>query len=171
MLEWIPAFFEKVTAFVPRFEKVTPTERLVKWSRCGEATLHGPGIVWHWPLLTEVERCDVRWKSLTTHVQTVTLNDGTPVSARTMTRWKPTDVLHAVTSEEDHSETVAETAQSVLVDVLAACNAETVQKSLALNAALTLQMKKELRDIGVSVKKSKFTELCITPAFRIVNDG
>jgi len=171
MLEWIPAFFDKATAFCPRFAKVPPTDRMVKWSRCKQGTLHGPGIVWYWPLVTDVQPIDVRWKSLVTCVQTITLADGTTVSARTLTRWKPKDALKCVIEEEDFADTVAETAQSVLVDVLGPIHREHLQKGSALNATLTMAMREELVDIGVDVKKCKFTELCVSPAFRLINDA
>lgn len=164
-------FFGKVTAFLPRYHKVPPTSRLVKWQKCKEGTLHGPGLVWHWPLVTEVEEIDVRWKSLVTHVQTVTLADGVTVSARTLTRWKPCDPLKCVTEEEDYEDTVGEAAQSVLVDVLSPCTSDMLKTSGALNVALSLAMQEEMRGIGVQVKKCKFTELCVSPAFRLINDA
>lgn len=171
MVEWLSAFLERITAWCPKFYKVPPTHRLVKWSSCQEGTLHGPGIIWYWPIVTDVEEVDIRWKSLLTHVQTVTLIDGTTVSARTLTRWKPEKPLDCVTNEEDYADTVAETAQSILVDVLSTCNCDMLKSSKALNVALTLAMQEEMRDIGVKVKKCKFTELCISPAFRLINDA
>lgn len=171
MMYWLSTLFEKGTAWCPRFEKITPTDRLIKWSRCREGTIHGPGIIWYWPLVSEVERCDIRWKSMMTSVQTITIADGTPVSARTLTRWRPEDPLHCVTSEEDYADTVAETAQSVLVSVLGSCTTDTIKHCEALNLALTIEMREVLSEIGVGVKAAKFTELCVSPAFRIINDG
>jgi regulator of protease activity HflC (stomatin/prohibitin superfamily) len=171
MLEWLSMFFRKLTAWCPQFHKVPPTHRIVKWQKCRKGTLHGPGIVWYWPLVTEVEVIDIRWKSLVTHVQTVTLADGVSVSARTLTRWKPSDALKCVTEEEDYEDTVGEAAQSVLVDVLSPCTYDMLKQSNALNVALSLAMQEELRVIGVQVKKCKFTELCSSPAFRLINDG
>ena len=170
MLEILTTIFQTLTAWCPRWKLVPPTERLVKWSNCQEATLHGPGRIWHWPLVTETEVCDIRWKSLLTCVQTVTLKDGTTVSARTLTRWRPSDILLAITHEEDYADTVAETAQSVLVDVLSTCNRDMIKETKSLNVALTLEMQGEMKDIGISIKKCKFTELCIAPAFRLIND-
>lgn len=171
MLEWLSMFFGKITAWCPQFQKIPPTTRLVKWRKCREGTLHGPGVIWYWPLVTEVQEIDVRWKSLLTHVQTITLADGVTVSARTLTRWKPSDPLKCVTQEEDYEDTVGEAAQSVLVDVLSPCTFDMLKQSKALNVALTLAMQEELRDIGVQVKKCKFTELCSSPAFRLINDA
>lgn len=171
MLDWIPAFADKITAIVPRFAKVAPTDRMVKWSRCGDATIHGPGLVWYWPLVTEVQQTDIRWQSMVTSVQTVTLSDGTSVSARTLTRWKPADLLTAINSEADYSDTVAETAQAVLVNVLSSVDRSFLQQTKSLSVALTLELQSELRDLGIRVQKSTFTELCISPAFRIINDA
>lgn len=171
MLEWIPAFFEKSTAFVPRFAKVPPTERLVKWSRCQEATLHGPGIIWHWPLITEVEHVDVRWRSCLMHVQSTTMADGTSVSARALTRWRTRDVLQCIVENEDVADLVAELSQTCVVDVLAPLSRLQLQSVTALNAALTMENRVQLGECGVEVQLCKFTELVVSPAFRIINDS
>lgn len=171
MPEWLSAIINGLTAWCPRFIKIPPTHRLVKWSNCKPGTLHGPGRIWYWPLVTEIVDVDLRWKSLVTHVQTITLTDGTSVSARTLTRWKPSDALAVVTGEEDYADTVGESAQSVLVDVLSGCDTAMLKQSKALSVALTLSMQEEMRAIGVEVQKCKFTELCNSPAFRIINDG
>lgn len=170
MPEWLSAVVDAMTSWCPRFAKIPPTFRLVKWSACRKGTLHGPGLVWYWPIITETLAVDVRWKSMTTHVQTVTLLDGVTVSARTLTRWRPDDVLSVAVNEEDYTDTVAETAQSVLVDVLCSCDSTMLKQGAVLNGILTLAMKDELRDIGVEVQKCKFTELCSSPAFRLIND-
>lgn len=169
MLNWLATFADSATAWCPRFERVPPTYRMVKWSRCQEATLHGPGIVWYWPLVTEKQDVDVRWKSLVTCVQTVTLADNAAVTARTMTRWRPEDVIKVVSSEEDYEDTVGETATSILVDVLTSCNRDMISQTGALNVALTLAMQEEMREIGIQIQKCKFTELVVTPAFRLIN--
>lgn len=171
MLEWLSSIINGLTAWCPRFCKVPPTFRMVKWSKCREATLHGPGLVWYWPLVTETMMVDLRWESLVTHVQTITLADGTSVSARTLTRWKVEDPVHCATQEKDYADTVGDAAQSILVDVLSPCGHDMMIQARALNVALTLAMQEELREVGVRVKKCKFTELCVSPALRIINDG
>lgn len=169
MLSWLSQFTDSITSWCPRFERIPPTFRMVKWSRCQEATLHGPGIVWYWPLVTEKVDVDIRWKSLMTCVQTVTLADGSTVTARTMTRWRPADVLLVVNSEEDYNDTVAETATSVLVDVLTSCTKDMLSQSNVLNATLTLAMQQELGELGIQVQKCKFTELVASRAYRLIN--
>lgn len=171
MFDWLPMFFDRATSVVPRFYKCPPTERLIKWSRCQDATCHGPGIVWYWPLVTETMPCDIRWQSLVTSVQTVTLSDGASVSARTLTRWRPGDLLTAVESEADYADTVADTAQSVLVSVLGSVDQSFIRSSTALCTALTLDMQAQMREIGIEVKRCTFTELCLSPAFRLINDA
>lgn len=171
MLEWIPAFFEKATAFVPRFEKVPPTYRMVKWSGCREATLHGPGRIWYWPLITEHETCDIRFNSTVTCVQAVTMADGTTVSARTLTRWRVKDVVNAVQTNADYNDAVPESAQGVLVDVLGCMTKDQLRHVAALSTSLTMSVRDELEPMGIEVEKCKFTELCVSPAFRIINDA
>lgn len=171
MLEWIPAFFEKATAWCPRFQKVPPTFRFVKWSNCGEGTVHGPGLVWYWPLVTETEDVDVRWQSTVTHVQSLTMADGCPVSARCLTVWRVDDALTAIGENTDYSDRAAEISQSCVVDVLGKASTEMLRDVMMLNMMVTVAIREELEPMGLEVEKSKFTELVAAPAFRIINDG
>ena len=171
MLELFSTIFSVLTAWCPRFSKVPPTHRMIKWSNCGEATLHGPGKVWHWPLVTDQEILDIRFVSTLTSVQCVTMFDGTTVSARTMTRWRVSDVIKAMDINVDYADSVAESAQSVTVDVLGSLSREHLRTVSALNASLTMSVQEELERWGIEVEECKFTELCVSPAFRLINDA
>lgn len=171
MPEWLSAIVHFFTAWCPRFHRVPPTHRLVKWSRCRTGTLHGPGIVWYWPLLTEIEDVDIRFKSCVSHVQSITLSDGTPVSARAMTLWKPNNPLQAIEENEDYADRVAETALSCVVDVLSPMPKEMLCELSALNQALTDETRTQLDECGIEVKRCKFTELVVARPFRLINDA
>lgn len=171
MLEWLSAIIQGITAWCPRFERIPPTFRMVKWSFCREATLHGPGIVWYWPLVTEKFDVDIRWKSLMTCAQTVTLSDGVSVTARTMTRWRPADVVSVVSGEEDYSDTVAETACSVLVDVLTSHSKDMIPRTAELNTQLSIRMAVVMAVLGIEIDQCKFTELVVSPTFRVITEG
>lgn len=171
MLEWMTAVFNALTAWCPRFERVPPTHKMIKWSSCQEGTLHGPGLVWYWPLVTEHELVDIRWQSTVTSVQSLTMADGVAVSARVLTLWKVEDPLVAVGENADYTDRAAEVSQSVVVDVLGKTVSEHLKTVEALNFAATIEIRSELVEIGLEVKKSKFTELVVSPAFRIINDG
>jgi hypothetical protein len=67
-------------------------------------------------------------------------------------------------------DTVAETAQGVLVNVLSSVDRSFLQQAKALSTALCLELQSELRPIGIKVQRCTFTELCVSPAFRIIND-
>lgn len=144
---------------------------MVKWTKCGEATLHGPGLIWYWDLVTEHELVDMRWRSIIMHVQSVTMTDGTSVSARAMTLWRPSDPLAAVGENEDFPDRVGETSLSCVADVLSGLGREQLKVMGALNATLTLETRAQLDECGVEVKRCKFTELVVSPAFRIINDA
>lgn len=171
MLDWIAAFFDTITSFIPRMHKCPPIHRVVKWRNCGPGRVCGPGLVWYWPLVTEIEEVTVRWVSTVTHVQSITMIDGTTVSARVLTVWRVADPQVAVEQNDDHADRVAETSQSVLVDVLGALPSECLKQVRVLNGSLTLSVREEMREIGIEVAKAKFTELCTSPAFRIINDA
>jgi len=93
------------------------------------------------------------------------------VSARVLTLWKVEDPLVAVGENADYTDRAAEVSQSVVVDVLGKTVSEHLKTVEALNFAATIEIRSELVEIGLEVKKSKFTELVVSPAFRIINDG
>lgn len=133
--------------------------------------MHGPGIIWYWPLVTEVEHVDIRWKSCVSHVQSITMADGTSVSARAMTLWRPVDVLTAIQENEDYGDRVAETALCAVVDVLNPLTKEFLCQGRVLNQALTEETRTQLAECGIEVKRSKFTELVIARPIRLINDN
>lgn len=171
MLDWIPQFFEKLTCIIPRLVRVPTTHRLVKWSWCQEISDHGPGIHWYWPVVTEMLLVDMRWKSCVNYVQTVTMQDGTTVSARAMTVWRPYDLTLMVGQNEDYADRVAETSLSTVVDVLCPLSAQQLKCVGALNYALTAENRTQLAACGIEVVSSKFTELAVSPAYRLINDS
>lgn len=169
MFDWIPELLNRLTAFIPRFHKIPPTYRMVKWSRCRAGTIHGPGLVWFWPLVTEVEEVDVRWQSTVTHTQSLTLKDGTPVSARFLAVWRVSEPLVAVGENTDYSDRAAEVSQSCVVDVLGVSQNEMIQDVSILNMLMTVAVREALGEIGIEVKFCKFTELVIAPAVRLIS--
>lgn len=170
MPEWLSAVIHFFTAWCPRFQRVPPTFRLVKWSRCRAGTLHGPGIVWYWPLVTEIEDIDIRWKSCVTHVQSITMSDGTQVSVRAMTLWRPSDPLQAVQENEDYADRVAEMSLCCVVDVLNPLTKDLLREGRVLNEALTQETRTQLAECGIEVLRTKFTELAIARPLRLIND-
>lgn len=171
MPEWLVSLVKFLTAWIPQYEKVPPTFRMVKWSRCREGSLHGPGIVWYWPMVTEIDHVDIRWKSCVTHVQSITMSDGTQVSVRAMTLWRPSDPLKAVQENEDHADRVAETSLCCVVDVLNPLTKDLLCEGRVLNEALTQETRTQLAECGIEILRSKFTELAIARPLRLINDN
>jgi hypothetical protein len=59
----------------------------------------------------------------------------------------------------------------VLVDVLGSLPSECLSQVKVLNGTLTMSVRQEMDEMGIEVARSTFTELCISPAFRIINDA
>lgn len=170
MFDWIPAFFERATAWCPRLVKVPPTHRLVKWSLCQTATLHGPGLIFYWPLVTEVELHDIRAVSTVMYVQSMTLIDGTSVSARGKVVWQPGDLIHAVNVNSDYNDRVAEILLTCIVEFLPTHQRHDLHDVATINEQLTGIVTEKMVKLGIDVEEVSFIELVISPAFRIVND-
>ena len=170
MVEVITMVWNVLTAWCPRWTKVPPTHRLIKWSKCRPATEHGPGLIWVWPLVTDTEEVDVRWQSTVTAVQSLTMRDGTAVTCRVLAIWKVDDCVEAVGENSDYCDRAAEVSQSVVCDVMGSSTRDHLQTVAALNFAITVAIREELEAIGLEVDSCKFTELVAAPAFRIISD-
>ena len=171
MFDWIPDLLDKLTAVVPRFVRVPPTHKLVKWPMCKEGVVCDNGIVWYWPLFTETHEVDIRWVSTITYVQSVTLSDGVSVSARGKLVWAADDVLTLVEENADYEDRVSEILLSSVVETLSPCQSSDLKVLAALNFALTTVAREKLEPIGVMVESACFTELVTSPAYRLINDG
>lgn len=170
MLEVLTAIFNVLTAWCPRFTKIPPTHRLVKWVKCEGGTVHGPGLIWYWPLVSETEEADVRWVPSVTEVQSITMADGASVSARVVIIWKVIDVLTAVESNSDYSDRATDIAQAVVLDVLGSATSEHLKTQGALAFAVGMEVRQALGKIGLGVDEVKFTELVISPAVRVIRN-
>jgi len=171
MFDWLTNLFDILLSVVPRMKKVPPTHRMIKWSHCKEGTLHGPGLIWHWPLVTEEQVVDMRWESTINYVQAVTMADGTSVSARGKIVWRLSDPLTAVEDNHEFWDRVPEQMLSATVCVLGACHKSDLRNTVSMNMMLTIECRERIEPIGVEVKECAFTELVVSPAFRLINDN
>lgn len=170
MLNWIPAFFEKATAWCPRMLLIAPTHRLVKWSKCGEPTLRGPGLEWYWPLVTEVEIVDTRWVTSLMYTQSITMSDGTTVSAKALTVWRVSDPVRCESTNQDGADRAGELTMAAVASVLATGTKKDLKKIANLNLSLTEKTRALLSECGIEVQECRFTELVISPAVRLIQE-
>ena len=170
MPEWLAAIGKFMTMWCPQFSRIPPTHLLVKWINCKDATVHGPGKPWHWPMVTDVEEVDIRWQTAITASAPLTMADGTAVSARILVVWKVGDPVLAVGENADYEERASEIGLSCIVDVLGDKVVDDLKKSKDLSKEITLEVRKECTKVGLRVKKCKFTELVAAPAMRMLND-
>lgn len=168
MFDWIAQFFDKILLVVPKMIRVTPTHDLVKWPFCREAIVCGPGIIWYWPLFSEVQLVDIRWQSTLCYLQTITMRDGTTITARALCIWRVDDPATAVVENADYGDRTSELTQSIVANLLASVGKDQLITVAALNATLSMDCKQQMREVGIEVKECMFTELAVTKTIRLM---
>ena len=171
MFDWITQVFDKLLLIVPKMVRVTPTHDMVKWPFCREAVVCGPGIIWYWPLFTEVQLVDIRWQSTLCYLQTITMRDGTTVTARALCIWRVDDPITSVVDNADYADRTAELTQSIVANLLASVTREQLVTVAALNAALSMECRQQMREVGIQVKDCMFTELAVTKTIRLMGQA
>ena len=171
MFDWISQFFDKLLLVIPKMVRVTPTHDLVKWPFCREAVVYGSGIIWYWPLFTEVQLVDIRWQSTLCYLQTITMRDGTTITARALCIWRVDDPATAVVENADYGDRTSELTQSIVANLLASVSKQQLITVTALNAALTLDAKQQMREVGIEVRDCMFTELAVTKTIRLMGQA
>lgn len=168
MLNWIPEILDKLTSVVPRLIRITETERGVKWPSCGKPVTLEPGLHWYWPIVTEYETIDVRWRSTVMYAQTITLQDGTSVTARAMTTWRASDAAKCLCESEDIADRVGETTLATVASVLSSIGKEQLQSTNPVNFQITMENREKLAEYGVELKETLLTELAVSRVLRLI---
>ena len=171
MFDWLSQFLNGITSIFPRLVKVCCTERMVLFQPSGRIEERSPGLHVCWPVIQEYQVIDIRWKSALSYVQTLTLADGNQLTLRTLTVWRPEDVICMIQSSEDYEDRVSEMALSVVVDCLAGATVADLQDTQQINAELTEEISDRLLRVGVEVDSCKLTECVRCRSVRLINDN
>lgn len=173
-LDWIGQFFETLALFVPRRVIVRATHRAVKW-RYGKHVFElTPGIHWYWPFVSEIENHPVARQTVSLPTQTLFTKDQKQIVVGAMLTYRISDIVLAIGERNfDFFETMRDTSQSAIVDVISTMTLEELQIGIEtiVIERLTRRVRRHLRKYGISVLKCSLTDFATCRVYKLLGDG
>ena len=117
-MSWLTDFVTAFALVIPRLTVVTTIEAGVKFVRGSQVKAFGPGLVWHWPLTTEMQVIEVARQPLDVPTKTLTTKDGRQVIASGLVMYRITDVEAYLTRNADTDEAVVESGAAAIYEIV-----------------------------------------------------
>ncbi len=169
---WLNQLIEAVFRFCPRIVIVRATHAGVKWVHGWKVKAMPPGLHWYWPLTTEVEVLVTARQTLSLPDQVLTTKDGRKVTIKTLVVYRVRDIVQAIGRVNwDCDSTINDLTQSAVVRVIATHAYDEIMKGIAndtLTTTLTHAVRKELRQFGVHVVRSKLVDFAETKVLKLM---
>jgi regulator of protease activity HflC (stomatin/prohibitin superfamily) len=169
---WLSQLVETIYRFVPHILIVRATHGGVKWVRGRKVKPLNPGLHLYWPLTTEVEVIVTARQTIAIPDQVLATKDGRKVVVKTLVVYKIRDVVHAIGRVNwDVDVTINDLTQSAVVRVVATHTYDEIMKGIAddsLTTTLTREVRKELRQFGVHVVRSKLVDFAECKVFKLL---
>lgn len=171
---WLSELVHTFYKFIPHILIIRATHGGVKWVRGKKIKPLAPGLHFYWPLTTEVEILVTARQTLAIPDQVLATKDGKTVVVKTLVVYKIRDVVHAVGRVNwDVDTTINDLTQSAVVRVIATHTYEEIMQGIrddTLTQTLTTEVRKELRQFGVYVVRSKLVDFATCRVFKLMTN-
>lgn len=145
-LGWLGQIISWFGQWVPRWTIVNTTEAGVKWVKGDTVVPFGPGIVWHWPVTTEMKVLPVARQALDLRAQTLTTSDDVPILASAIVTYRIVDVEKALSSTWNLDELVRDSSMTAVHRVLERLSWADIHKA-GQSGDLDKQLRREARRV------------------------
>lgn len=160
--DWLNNIIEGLLKIIPRPVIVRATHKGVKWVRGKNVKILNPGFHIIWPLTTEWDIIVAARQTNNLPDQALITKDNKQIVIGGIIVFSVDDVELAIGEKNwDHSQTVNDIAQSVIVNTVSkwTFNELTANVGGKLDKEVTSQCRKELKEFGIKVEKIAFTDL------------
>jgi regulator of protease activity HflC (stomatin/prohibitin superfamily) len=161
-LAWIGYIADWIGKFFPRWNILDTTEGAIKYVRGSNPILCGPGIHWHWPVVTTWVVYPTARQADRLETQTMETEDGKTIIVGGILVYSISDLKALLTTTHSPATTVKDIALSAVHDVCCGMTWEQLkleQRKGTLDTKLRNAAKKQLSDYGVEVIKLMLTSL------------
>lgn len=168
---WLGQLFEWFGQFVPRWKIVRATHGGVKFVNGKNVQTVQPGIIWYWPVTTEIEIIPTARDTINLQSQTVTTADDKPILLSAMVVVEVRDAVKLLTATHDPGGLVADVALTAIYGVVGGFAWEeikTKQRTGELDKQLRLQTRRQLEKYGVYVVDVMLTDFAPCRVIRLV---
>src|SRR5574341_131131 len=176
---WVGALFEWFGTFVPRMSIVDTTQGWVKFVRGRVVRSGGPGLVFHWPLVTRLVVIPIVRDSLTCKAQTITLASSETVLVEAIVIYEITSIEKLVAHTADAETTISDVTTGAIhsvietvpsYDVLVQMGVRRARRQNSdLNYKLIEEVKEALEPYGVRVLDVFLQNKAKARVLRLVN--
>lgn len=154
-LGWLGDIAQWVGSLFPRLRNIRSTHGAVKFKH-GKAVPVRPGLVWYWPITTDLEVVPVARRTMQLAAQVITCADGWPIAVVAIVMYRITDVVAAVAGNYKIRPTIEDRAQSV---VFAEASGKDIGIDLAeLSRAVKAGCVEDLGRHGVEIEDVKIIQ-------------
>lgn len=170
---WLGQLMETIFKFFPRLTIVEATQGGIKMRKGNEITELGPGLVWHWPLITVIKIVTVVRDTMDLPGQTFTTKDGKTVLTSGMVQYQIKDPLKLLTTAPDYTNTIADLVMNSMHDTFIKYTWDELREGI-VEGSIRKEMRKaaqdELSGFGVRVISVGLKDNALARVFKIVND-
>jgi len=161
---------ESIGHLIPRIIHVEANQVCVIFTR-GRAKAMKPGLRLYWPVWSRPHvHCAVR-QTFTLETQTLTTSDQKTVCARAQVILQITDPMLALVETSSVEEAVADMALNGVKSVISKTElSDLIQKSRAVDAAITRRVRSELKVYGVEVIRAFLSDFAPARVICLIKD-
>lgn len=177
---WLGEIVNWVGRWIPRLTIVNTTLGWVKFVRGHDIKSGGPGLVWHWPLITELKVFPIVRDSLQCKAQTITMPSGETALVEAVVVYEIVDIEKLVAHTAEPTMTIADLTSGAVLYVMedVASWEELRQLSIRvprardseLNRRLKEEVQRALAPYGVNVMAVMLQNKAKARVFKLVNE-
>lgn len=169
-LSWLSDLIYTISYIFPRLTLVDATHEGVLFTR-GNATAVKPGLVWYWPVWSEIMTYPVKRQTIDLFTQTLVTQDRHQIIVATSVVFEITDIYKALVDTYDLEDTIRDTAQGAVKNVIMTQSFNSLHdNSEEIDETLTEQIKSDLEPYGIEVIKAFLTDFSDTLVLRCIQE-
>lgn len=168
---WLGQLFDWFGQFVPRWKVIRATHGGVKFVSGKKVQVVRPGIIWYWPVTTEIEIIPTARDTINLQSQTVTTSDDKPILLSAMVVVEVRDAVKLLTTTHDPGGLVADVTLAAIYAVVGGfswAQIKDLQRTGELGKQLRLQTRRRLEKYGVWVDDVMLTDFAPCRVIRLV---
>lgn len=175
---WLGEIVNWVGKWIPRLTIVTTTEGWVKFVRGSLVKSGGPGLVWHWPLVTELRVIPVARDSINCRAQTITTPSGETILIEAVVIYEIIDIERIVAHTADYVNTIHDVTLGAILSVMEGLTWGDIQalsirqpraRDTEFNYRLKEEVQRALQPYGVSVLSVMLQNKAKARVIKLVN--
>lgn len=168
-LGWFGAVIEWFGKFFPRWSLIRANEQAIKYLPRGRTKVIKPGIVWFWPVTTEVDKHPVCRQVLNTQSQTLMTKDGKSVYVSGIVIYSISDLRKYLVENWETEQNLDDVIQTAIRSVVVSKTVEEIQTHREeLDRMLTKEARRLLRAFGAVGEAARLTNFSVTRVTNLV---